>query len=1622
MGNPPVSFVYAGMPGVTLTLTGTLPNSDQVSNYLACFYTGVSTTGFSIPAPNNDGSISLPVPAATITGIPQTSFTAANGYSITALLYFVHSDGYCDGQVSEAQSNQLAVQVVAPSLVSNTGPTNVPQTNSATNIQAAPTAVTLSASGFITGTGSGGTTTVTFGTFGSSSVTASTTAISAPVPAAFSSSPVGTSASLRICNTFSGTSVCTTPTPAITLTVTALATSTATITATPTPVSATGQTVLSAQFTGASAAGAGAPSGNVTFVAGGTTLPAAKLILDQTATFSSQTTSVTAATAMPVITPPGGTYTSVQTVTITDATPGAVIYFTQDGSTPTASSTVYSAPFSIVNSETVKAIAVAAGSGTSSIATASYTINLPPPTQFVFLVQPSNTALNTAITPPVQVALEDATGTVVANSSAAVSIALASNPTYATLSGTTTVNAVNGIATFPDLTLNLLGTMYTLLAYSDTLSFTKDSNQFNITPPAITLTLPSALVGESSTLTGVITLGAPAGTGGLTVNLSSSNTAYVTVGSATVTIPAGQTTGSFTYTGTTAAGMSTITATATGYTNGTATVTSTAAQVSLGTIPAVAPAQSTSIALSLATAAPTGGTTVTVTIANPSIATVTQTSFIPAGAQTPAANPQVTGVLIGTTMVTATAPGYAPAMRTVNVTVTAAFNPNYIYTNLTTNSSTLLKISAPAPPGGITFDLSSDSPATATVPASVTIAQGAMTVPVPITGVANGSTTIRATSTGIAEADATVIVNSQIQGGSVVTGYDLQTTGYYSLPVTPNAPTTVTITSNDPTVAVISTSNTTAGQATLTFNNLTSTNIGYVYIQGLKVGTTTLTVSAPGYTTGTTTVTVDNTGFSLYDAPNISITDYASPVNTYVLVSPLNSDLTVNGSVYYHPWSINPQSAVVNVPVSSSNTSVGTVTNPVVFNPGDASDPFTFTPLAVGTTNLTLGTPPAGFTVPSQYQQITATVTTPVITAPSQTTGVHLQIGTAIYLPVAPPTGVTVTVSVPNGTVATLSKSNTVAGTASLTFTNVTSTVVGTIYVQGQSAGTVTLTVAAPGYTSGTSTITVQPSGFIIYAPENFSTTTFSSATQQTVFPALLDPTSLTPTSYYNYYSLNPGVGPVSVPVNDSATSVGTVSPAAVVFNTGDRTQNFNFTPAAAGSATLSLGTPTGFSTPSNSTSIVATVTAPQITAASVTTGVHLQTSYYISLPVAPPTPVNITVTSSAPLVATLSNSMTVAGTASVTFMNVSSTSVGTIYVQGQSAGSATVTVSASSGYTSGSNTVTVDASGFTYYYPSTITTTTFSGPIQLTVYPTLLDANLAPAQYFCCSLNPGVAPVTVPINDSNTSVGTISPTSVTFGASDTSQNFNFQPVSAGSANITLGTPTGFSTPSSNITAQATVTAPQIYVGSLNTGANLEKELNISLPLAPPNPVNVTVTSEGPSIFLISTDGTVVGTTSVTFMGVNSTSNMTVYVQGVSTGSSTIKVSAPGYIDGTGTVTVYPSGFTFDSDADFTTYATAGAYSIPVYPALLNTGTDTIFQDYYQLVSPAAGTVNLPVTSSNTAVGTIVTSPLSFAPGASVPVYAQFQPVATGTSTITLGTPTGFTTPSQYTTATATVQ
>lgn len=72
-----------------------------------------------------------------------------------------------------------------------------------------------------------------------------------------------------------------------------------------------------------------------------------------------------------------GTYTTKQVVTLSDATAGATIYYTTDGSGPTTSSLPYCGPITVSTSLTIEAIAVASGYTDSGLARADYVITAP---------------------------------------------------------------------------------------------------------------------------------------------------------------------------------------------------------------------------------------------------------------------------------------------------------------------------------------------------------------------------------------------------------------------------------------------------------------------------------------------------------------------------------------------------------------------------------------------------------------------------------------------------------------------------------------------------------------------------------------------------------------------------------------------------------------------------------------------------------------------------------------------------------------------------------------------------------------------------------------------------------------------------------------------------------------------------------------------------------------------------------------------------------------------------------------------------------------------------------------------------------------------------------------------
>ena len=85
----------------------------------------------------------------------------------------------------------------------------------------------------------------------------------------------------------------------------------------------------------------------------------------------------TATTLSPVLSPAPGGYSSAQSVVLTDSTPGATIYYTLDGTTPTTASTPYGAPIAVSTNTTINALAASSHYANSPVTSGTYTINLP---------------------------------------------------------------------------------------------------------------------------------------------------------------------------------------------------------------------------------------------------------------------------------------------------------------------------------------------------------------------------------------------------------------------------------------------------------------------------------------------------------------------------------------------------------------------------------------------------------------------------------------------------------------------------------------------------------------------------------------------------------------------------------------------------------------------------------------------------------------------------------------------------------------------------------------------------------------------------------------------------------------------------------------------------------------------------------------------------------------------------------------------------------------------------------------------------------------------------------------------------------------------------------------------
>jgi hypothetical protein len=149
--------------------------------------------------------------------------------------------------------------------------------------------------------------------------------------------------------------------------------------------------------------------------------------------------------ATPAFSLAAGTYVNTQTVTITDSTVHAAIYYTTDGTSPTPASNLYGGPIVVPASETVRAIAVATGYTISTIGSAAYVI-LPPAVPTLTWATPAPISYGTPLSISQLNATASVPGTFTYNPSASTILPVGSNKLSVTFTPTDTVDYTTATA------------------------------------------------------------------------------------------------------------------------------------------------------------------------------------------------------------------------------------------------------------------------------------------------------------------------------------------------------------------------------------------------------------------------------------------------------------------------------------------------------------------------------------------------------------------------------------------------------------------------------------------------------------------------------------------------------------------------------------------------------------------------------------------------------------------------------------------------------------------------------------------------------------------------------------------------------------------------------------------------------------------------------------------------------------------------------------------------------------------------------------------------------------------------------------------------------------------------
>jgi hypothetical protein len=691
---------------------------------------------------------------------------------------------------------------------------------------------------------------------------------------------------------------------------------------------------------------------------------------------------------------------------------------------------------------------------------------------------------------------------------------------------------------------------------------------------------------------------------------------------------------------------------------------------------------------------------------------------------------------------------------------------------------------------------------------------------------------------------------------------------------------------------------------------------------------------------------------------------------------------------------------------------------------GTVSKTVTANGIAGGPYNVTASV--AGVGTPAAFSLTNTPVVGPPLMITGATVGRNLQTTVSVSLPTAaPPGGRDVTITSANAAQALLASAPTAAGAVQITV-NVPQgqTTLSNIYVHGMAnSGTVQITASAAGFQNGTATVSLTPSGFILSGPAGIGVSSFNapqgSNTQLTITAAQLD-SSL---NYVSTQAVRGGLSP-SVTVSNSTPAVGTVSPSPVTVAAGASTATTTFNALTPGATLLTAAAPPGFSVPPGLNTLVAIVVSTLPIAPTVTVGENLETTAQIRVNTAPPAATPVTVTSNDPSKLLFSLTPEAAGQASIA-LSIAPGLLATpvFYVHGlANTGSATYTADVD-GYGISTGTVNFAPSGFIIEEPAFNFLTTVGAPnIDITVVPYRLSAGLAPA---AAQAVRGGLVINVPVTSSTPAVGVITTSPVVFNGGAASGSTQFDPLTNGSTTIALGTPTGFSTPSSDTSRLATVITPSISLTQdLTVGRNLQASGTVILGQpAPPGGIQVQITSNSGDLLLASSP-TAAGAASIMISIPEGMFSALYYLHALAdSGTATYTASAPGYSPRTVSMFMARSGVVISGEFGFG-FPLATTINAPPQPVLLYTYRLDAGNAPLEPQALAGGlTLSVDLENSNPGVGS-VTSPVIITGGNGTPEspgMGQFTPLSLGSTVLSVETPAGYTQPTLNTTLTVVV-